>query len=300
MQNIPRQPEERVVGKIVDINGNKMDTYVHSCFGSTFMGDHYATIRNPNSHAYIFYFIDSLTRHTNSTESSQKFIDELVAMGGIRNSTVELTTYENTDYRALYETIPTGTPLIVYTLPFDTVSSSELFLVGQCIRLLAVNPQIVLDFFKLRELEPDLEPSIALQLAHSISFTDERRGQGSQILLQEYTTVLNNKTFNDFYNDVVQTLIRKDTGYRIILKDNTMNALDYNSYFCDPTIRGRFLGNDGRNQDYFVSRLGGSKYSKEVLATYFDKELYSKNIYNPKILRSPYKHPTDANHFALA
>jgi hypothetical protein len=300
MQNIPRQGfNDRVIGKIINNEGKKITSYTYSCFGGTFSDGYKELIRDNKNHAYQFYFVDALTQHTKSTEASQKFIDELVAMGGIRNSTVELASYKHEEWVNGSYSCAEGTPIIVYTLPFDTVSSTELFLVGQCIRLLAVNPQIVLDFFKLREVEPELESSIALQLAHSISFSDERRLTSGQVLLQEYTTVLTNKTFNDFYNEVVQTPIRKASSYKLVLvKDDPSSFVDYNRYFCKSFPTGN-IKYDGRIQSTYVQRREGCKYSKEALATYFDTTLYLENIYNPKVLRNPYVNPTEVKQFEL-
>lgn len=287
-----------VRGAVVGEDGKRIHDYSYQCFGRTFSGEMQESLRVTGAKYYDFFFVDSLTGHLKSTDSTAKYIELLYKMGCIQNSEVIQTTAEE-DQNILRCTSWGTRPIVRMRLDIHKCSAQELFLVGECVRIIATSPQIVVDFLKLTELEPGIELSLLLQMAHVISFGIGHRSQAeSNVLIYSGTALLNGKTFTDFYKETKQVPINIASGYGLMVGKD---AISYQNYFSKKNLMHlTYSSNYERNTNIPTSRYSGVKYSEDTIDTFLDEEKMKAALHTNAFSRSPTLPPKEEKSNAIS
>jgi hypothetical protein len=129
-------------------------------------------IKDPQAQYLDVYYHDTLSEQLVEEGQAEKFITLLKKSGLLRYTQVDLLTPEqvpvellSTEYNSYHKS---GTTIRV-RFDIDVISSAEMFLVGNAIRVIHIHPYIAYNFMKYVELHPDISLWLTFLIAHKLT-----------------------------------------------------------------------------------------------------------------------------------
>jgi hypothetical protein len=269
--------------------------YKNVCYGSIFEDD--SSIRKQlalTEAKYLgIYYQDSLSNfYGEDTTITSKFLEAMESTGLYKNTQVTLIETKDVPAQAIWDKLSTQYSIHIRH-DIDSASSQEMFLIGLCIRTLAIQPQIVDDYVKLLELEPEVDKWKLFIIAHSMHINSERDECGGHRLASKYIAMVNDYTLEDFYKRKEhKTPLRKATSYRLtgnnyyetlFVKDVLTQPSD-NVFYDKYGVKSLFTG---------YAKREGVRYSKEALQTFLDEDVFRKSLFTKAFSNKPYLPPPE-------
>jgi hypothetical protein len=240
------------------------------------------------------YYNDSVTEHyKGDTTVTTKFLEALETTGLFKNTTVKLIETENapTDVKAHYKISGKYTLHIRHDI--DKASAQEMFLIGMCVRTAANQPQIVDDYVRYLELEPEVDKWKLFVISHAMHYHEKRTESNGHRLVSQFFAMVNEYSLEDFYKRAEhKTPLRKATSYRLtgnnyyetlFVKDVLTQPSD-NVFYDKYGVKSLFTG---------YAKREGVRYSKEALQTFLDEDVFRKSLFTKAFSNKPYLPPPE-------
>jgi hypothetical protein len=159
------------------------------CYGSILSSDYSPIPKLLEKEEAMFldvYYQDSLSKHYKEDNTvTLKFLKALESTGLFKNTTVSLIETKLAPSQVKHYRLNSN-----YTLHIrhniDKASAQEMFLIGLSIRTAANQPQIVDDYVKLLELEPEVDKWKLFIIAHCMHINAERTETSGHRLASRY------------------------------------------------------------------------------------------------------------------
>lgn len=267
-------------GSIVKENGTSLHSLTYVCYAGSFFKPILTALKTPEAKWYEIYWSDALSFVEKNRKKTQKILELLSTTGIFRYTEIELIELKDVpdffiedDYTPFPENVPYWIRL---RHDIDKCSGEEMFLVGSIIRTFSLYPDVLLRFLRLYKMySKKYSVTHLFLIAHSLTWEKKGFYLGGHRIVENSFSILTGKTFNDFLED----LDNDHTAFPPIRKSTHYNNKKIDSYFVTRLVTEGKYGRLGNT----MSRWQGTTFSRNIIKTYFDEDLFKKVYYkNPK------------------
>lgn len=257
--------------------------WLHVCFGRTVEDLRKERIKlwnkdnpdNPITNIEVWQ-CDSVSNMYGDTRRCDQFLDELKSWNLFRNCTVERLPNKKlpTNVKNHWGSAKENQVLLKFTFPID-IKPQEIWFVGWVVRHITVHPWCIVNFLKLKKLHPEINPLQLFLTSFSVQLNKNPSAVYQQHLMVSNVSVLQIKdiTVEDVHKDI-------DTNKKY------KPFLESGAYNFEGGMYPKFLQINGVNSNgllvgtnlnvSFAYRNNFERYSKEVLNSWFDGEVFRK------------------------
>jgi hypothetical protein len=284
-----RSSIDRTSATIVTANGRVLIDYVGACYGSIFCQRMCNALSNEDAMYMDVYYNDSITEfYKGDTTITTKFIQTLQETGLYVNT--EVTLVPKKEVPPMNDDVISFSPYVIKIRHhIDKASAPEMFLIGNCIRTVAIYPEVVCDYVQLLELEPTIDKWQLWIITQAMTLNPKREMMNGHKLGTNYFNLVSDYSLEDFYKrSECEIPLRKATRYQL------HNSEHYDDLFVNDKVPliGEGIGathyGTTRPATGASPRRQGVIYSKEALETFFDVDKLMASLCTPAYSINPY------------